>query len=181
MAINDIIMLDFWMIVPLFLLGSLLHFTYNFAKHNREVAIFSAVNESFWEHIKIAFWPTFLLYLVEFIIGGYKIESFIPSKTIALYTIPISMVAIVFSYKHFTIKNILWLDISSFFMSILVAQFVSMLMLNQLLANYLTVIISSVFLLFLFLAFVMFTRRPPKEPDFFRDPITSKYGLKGHK
>lgn len=181
MAINDIIMLDFWMIVPLFLLGSLLHFAYNFAKHDKKVAIFSAVNESFWEHIKIAFWPTFLLYLVEFIIGGYKIMSFIPSKAIALYTIPISMVAIVFSYKHFTKKNILWFDISSFFMSILIAQFVSMLMLNQLLASYLTVIIGSVFLLFLFLAFVMFTRRPPKEPDFFRDPITSKYGLKGHK
>ena len=175
------IILDFWMTVPLFLIGSALHFTYNFSKHNKKIAIFSSVNESFWEHIKIAFWPVFLLYFVEFIISGYKISSFIPSKTIALYTIPISMIAIVFSYKHFTKKNILWIDITSFFMSIVIAQLVSILMLNQLLASTLTIVISAIFLIFLLLAFIMFTKHPPKEPDFFKDPITSKYGLKGHK
>lgn len=178
---NGIIILDFWMIIPLFFIGSALHFTYNLAKHNKKVALFSAVNESFWEHIKIAFWPTFLLYFVEFIFGGYKIPAFIPGKTIALYTIPISMIAIVFMYKHFARKNILWIDISSFFVSIVIAQLVSMLMINQLLANYLTIIIGIMFLIFILLAFIMFTKFPPKEPDFFRDPITSKYGIKGHK
>jgi len=181
MTINEIISLDYWMIIPLFIVGSVLHFTYNWAKHNKKIAIFSAVNESYWEHIKIAFWPIFLLSLVEFILGGYNHASFIPAKTVSLYAIPISMLAIVFSYKHFTKKNILFIDISAFLLTIIISQATSSLVMSQLNADGWLVLISAVFLAFIFLAFIMFTKKPPKEPDFFRDPITSKYGIKGHK
>lgn len=181
MDISQITTLDYWMIIPLFFIGSALHFTYNWAKHNRKVAIFSAVNESYWEHIKIAYWPLFALYLIEFLLGGWAQPAFIPAKTVALYSVPIFMVSIVFSYKHFTRKNILFVDIGSFLLSIIVAQVLCSLVLSQLVADGWIIAISLVFLLFIFLAFLMFTRRPPREPDFFRDPITKKYGYKGHK
>jgi len=181
MNINQIVTLDLWMIVPLFLLGSLLHFTYDWSKHNKFVAIFSAVNESYWEHIKIAFWPLFLLYLVEFISGGYKISSFIPAKIIALYTIPVAMIAIVYGYKSITKRNILALDIGSFLVVIAIAQVTGTQFLKELSASWLTILIGTFFLIVILISFLIFTRYPPKEPDLFVDPLTSEYGLKGHK
>ncbi len=38
-------------------LGSLLHFTYERSNNNTIVGLFSAVNESVWEHLKLVFYP----------------------------------------------------------------------------------------------------------------------------
>ncbi|MTA92276.1 MAG: hypothetical protein F2544_02690, partial [Actinobacteria bacterium] len=96
---ESIILISLWMIVPLGVLGSLLHFVFDWTKHNRLVAIFAAVNESYWEHIKIAVWPVMLLQFVLFIAGGYQFASFIPAATISLYSIPVAMVGVIYSYK----------------------------------------------------------------------------------
>ena len=108
---QSIILTSLWMIIPLGLIGSLLHFVFDWTKHNRFVAVFAAVNESYWEHIKIAVWPVMLLQLVLFISGGHQFASFIPAATIALYSIPVTMVGVIYSYKMITKRNILWLDI----------------------------------------------------------------------
>ena len=180
MTIDSVILVSLGMIVPLGLLGSVLHFLFDWTKHNRFVAVFSAVNESYWEHIKIAIWPVFLLQIVLFSLGGYKIFSFIPAATIALYSIPVSMVGLVFLYKSVTKRNILWLDISIFFVCIAVAQSIFVLLLGQLAPTSGTVVMASLFLLGLIVAFLLFTFRPPTEPDVFLDPIKKDYGLRAH-
>ena len=180
MTIDSITLVSLWMIVPLGLLGSVLHFLFDWTKHNRFVAFFSAVNESYWEHIKIAIWPVFLLQLVLFSLGGYQILSFVPAATIALYSIPVSMVGLVFVYKWFTKQNILWLDISIFFVCVAIAQSIFVLILGQLSPTTGTVVMSGLFLLGLVMAFLLFTFRPPKEPDLFLDPINKEYGLRAH-
>jgi len=180
MTIDGFIAFSLWMIVPLGLLGSALHFLFDWTKHNRFVAIFSAVNESYWEHIKIAIWPVLLLQIVLFSLGGYQFSSFVPAATIALYSIPVSMVGLVFLYKSVSKRNILWLDISIFFVCIAVAQSIFVLVLEQLAATSGTVILSGFFLSGLIVAFLLFTFRPPKEPDVFLDPINKGYGLLAH-
>ena len=47
------------------LLGSLLHFVYGWSGSNVFAAGFSAVNESTWEHMKLLFFPVFLLTLLQ--------------------------------------------------------------------------------------------------------------------
>jgi hypothetical protein len=180
MTIDSVILVSLGMIVPLGLLGSVLHFLFDWTKHNRFVALFSAVNESYWEHIKIAIWPVFLLQIVLFSLGGYEISSFIPAATIALYSIPVSMVGLVFLYKSVTKHNILWLDISIFFVCIAIAQSIFVLLLGELAPTSGTVVMSSLFLLGLVVAFLLFTFRPPREPDVFLDPIKKDYGLRAH-
>ena len=180
MTLDSVILVSLWMIVPLGLLGSVLHFLFDWTKHNRFVAFFSAVNESYWEHIKIAIWPVFLLQIVLFSLGGYQIPAFIPAATVALYSIPVSIVGLVFLYKSVTKRNVLWLDISIFFVCVAIAQSISVLLLGQLAPNSGTVVLSSLFLLGLVVAFLLFTFRPPKEPDLFLDPINKKYGLRAH-
>ena len=46
------------------LVGSLLHFLYDWT-NSPVVAVFSAVNESTWEHLKLLFFPTFVFSVVE--------------------------------------------------------------------------------------------------------------------
>jgi hypothetical protein len=179
-TIDSVILVSLWMIVPLGLLGSALHFLFDWTKHNRFVALFSAVNESYWEHIKIAIWPVFFLQILLFSLGGYQIPSFVPAATVALYSIPVSMVGLVFLYKSATKRNILWLDISIFFVCVATSQSVFVLILEQLSPTAGTVVISSLFLLGLIVAFLLFTFRPPKEPDVFLDPINKEYGLRAH-
>jgi hypothetical protein len=90
------------------------------------------------------------------------------------------MVGLVFVYKWFTKRNILWLDISIFFVCIAIAQSIFVLVLEQLAATSGTVVISGLFLAGLVTAFLLFTFRPPKEPDVFLDPIKKDYGLRAH-
>ena len=41
-------------IIFISVIGTLLHFMYEWSGHNKVVSLFAAVNESTWEHIKIA-------------------------------------------------------------------------------------------------------------------------------
>ena len=56
-----------WVIISILIcliLGTLLHFTYDWSGENKIVAIFSAVNESTWEHLKLTFYPMTLMALI---------------------------------------------------------------------------------------------------------------------
>ena len=50
------------------IVGTTLHFTYNLSHKNIVVGIFSAVNESTWEHIKILLTPIFLYNTVCYVL-----------------------------------------------------------------------------------------------------------------
>lgn len=180
MSVDQIVSISLWMIIPLGVLGSILHFSYEWSGHNRFVAMFSAVNESYWEHIKIAIWPIFLLQVTLFIVGGNRIPAYVPAATVALYSIPISMIAMVFGYKAIARKNILILDISAFFISVATAQILFVQLLTELEPGTLTTAISSIFMLVLLFSFSIFTHKPPVEPDIFLDPTNDTYGTTGH-
>lgn len=47
------------------ILGVLLHFTYEWSGNNFVVGLFSAVNESSWEHLKLLFFPLLLLTILQ--------------------------------------------------------------------------------------------------------------------
>jgi len=180
MTQSAIVAVSWWMILPLIGIGSLLHFLYDWTRHSRLVAVFGAVNESYWEHIKIAVWPTLLLQLVLFAAGGHRYPAFVPAATVALYAIPVAMVGLVFLYKHFVKRNRVWIDITVFGVVIAIAQAVFVDLLVRLDAGVGTVIAAVCFVAGLLTAFLRFTLRPPPETDVFIDPITGRYGLDGH-
>lgn len=177
---QTIISVSWWAIVPLILVGTVLHFAFDWSGRNRVVAVFSAVNESYWEHVKIAAWPTMLLYIALFILGGARETSFIPAATVALYSIPVTMIGVVFAYKAVIGKNVLWLDIAVFALSIAAAQAIFVGLLRGLDASLVVVVLSGVYLAGIVAAYLLFTLRPPGEPDVFVDPLTNRYGLEGH-
>lgn len=54
--------------------GSALHFVFEWLEEWPPVALIAAVNESVWEHLKLAFWPGMIYALFrDFVTGKYGI------------------------------------------------------------------------------------------------------------
>lgn len=87
--------------------GSLLHFVYDWSKEYKPLALISAVNESTWEHLKIAFWPALIYSVVEYLLISNITNNFIISKAACLLVIPISIVILFYSYTAIIGHNFL--------------------------------------------------------------------------
>lgn len=49
------------------LAGVLLHFTYGWTNQNYIVGLFSPVNESIWEHMKLIYFPMLIFFMIEYV------------------------------------------------------------------------------------------------------------------
>jgi hypothetical protein len=158
------------------ILGSVLHFTFEWSGNQPLVGLFSAINESVWEHLKLAFWPALLFALIEYPILKEVVNNFAFAKTIGVYLMVIMIPVIFYSYTAVTGKSIFVIDISSFIVAVIVGQLSSykLLKYRKLAGNFNKV--SLIALVLLGLTFVLFTFYPPQLP-IFKDPITGKSGL----
>jgi hypothetical protein len=164
--------------VFIIILGSMLHFTFEWSGYQPIVGVFSAVNESVWEHLKIAFWPTLFYLIFEY---GYlykKSNNFFFAKAVGIYLIIIVIPIIFYSYTFFFEENIL-IDIGSFIFAIIFGQYISYRLLTR---NKLTKtfeLIAVMTIIILTLAFIVFTFFPP-QIQLFQDPISGDYGIINH-
>ena len=69
-----------------FILGILLHFTYELSNKNMLVAAFSAINESVWEHLKLLFFPMLLTTIIGYFYIEKNTPNFLCSKLIGIIT-----------------------------------------------------------------------------------------------
>lgn len=76
----------------------LLHFTYEWAGENVVAGLFSAVNESVWEHTKLIYFPMLVYAVIEYILLKPDMRRFLAAKSIALAFS--SLVTIVFFYAY---------------------------------------------------------------------------------
>ena len=110
--------------VLIIIIGTLLHFTFEWSGFQPIAGIFSAVNESVWEHLKIAFWPTLLYTIIEFRYLIKKTNNFFFAKALGIYAIMIIIPTIFYAYTIF-IEHNLTIDVLSFMLAILLGQLVS--------------------------------------------------------
>ena len=64
--------------------GTLLHFLYKWTGGSYIVGLFSAVNESVWEHLKLLFIPVFLSTVIENLIYGKALKNFFFSRLVSV-------------------------------------------------------------------------------------------------
>jgi hypothetical protein len=166
-------------IVFIIIFGSILHFTFEWAGGQAVVGVFSAVNESVWEHLKLGFWPAIAFALLEFKYLKKSTNNFMFAKTIGIYLIPIVIMVIFYSYTALVGESILVIDILSFIIAVIVGQLVSYRLLTRKTLPYNLDNFSLIALLLLGIAFVLFTFYPPQLP-MFQDPITGEYGIISH-
>ncbi len=155
--------------------GVVLHFLYDWCNQNRFVAIFSGVNESTWEHMKLLFFSLFIFSLVQyFFFKDYKQFFCVKLKGILL---GITLIPIIF----YTLTGAFgelpdWLNISIFFISaLLVFLFETLLFKNT--HNAKSSFPCFIIILFIALIFAVFTFYTPRLP-LFLDTAENFYGIK---
>ena len=140
--------------------------------------MFAAVNESTWEHIKIALTPTLLWGLVDGFIYGSNPNYFF-AKFISLISIIILMPALYYSHKAIIKKELFILDIISFYIVIISSQYLFYILLRINAIPYIIQYLSCAGIFLVFGGYMIHTLMPVKS-FLFKDPITNKYGYKAH-
>ncbi|MBQ6323612.1 MAG: hypothetical protein IJI22_02135 [Bacilli bacterium] len=158
--------------------GTFLHFLYEISDHNKFVAIFAAVNESTWEHIKICMTPTILWSLYDGYIYGLN-PNYILGKSLSLFTIIILIPILFYTYTAFTKKSILWVDVICFYITVICSGLVFNYFINANALPFIYTYLSSILLFIEVGAYMSLTFNPIKN-FIFEDPISHKYGLAGH-
>lgn len=157
------------------ILGTLLHFTYEWSNYNITVGLFSATNESVWEHLKILFYPMFIISIVGYFIIGKKICNYWFAQMIGIITSLVFIVTFFYTYTGIIGKNFAILDIGSFVIGILLGEYIIYLIFNK--KKLCKVEKQSIMLLIiLLLCFIVFTIYPPTIP-LFEDPLHGTFGL----
>lgn len=160
--------------------GSLLHFAFNFFNRSLLAGLFSAVNESVWEHLKLAVMPMAFLGLWRGIRSERKPNNFWLSRAKAIYLAPIIIIILFYGYTAICGRNYLILDIAAFVIAVIIAEFVAekitLFRLNfgkraRLIEN-----LSKFMIVFIVSLFMYFTFYPPRS-FLFLDPTTGKYGI----
>jgi hypothetical protein len=157
-------------------IGSMLHFVFEWSGRLSWVALFAAVNESTWEHLKLAFFPAIIFASFECPFISNKVKNFSVAKILSFYVMPLLIIVLFYLYLIILRKDSLFWDIFIFVFSVGMGQIVSY---KILVSKEFSKTIRSTFkvlLLFILIAFLFFTYLPPHN-FLFKDPISGGYGI----
>lgn len=155
-------------------LGTLLHFTFEWSNKNLLVASFSAVNESTWEHLKLVFFPMLLTTIIGYFVFGKNLSNYLCANLLGIISAISFIIVFFYTYTGIIGTNFAILDIGSFFIAVILGEFIIYKILNSNL-NCNSIITIIIFILLL-LCFIIFTYFPPKI-GLFKDPIKNNYGI----
>ena len=175
----DQILFTWISVIIIFILGTLAHFLYDWLHAGKALGIFTAVNESTWEHIKIAVTPTILWGLIDGFIYGSN-PNYFAAKLASVLILTFFIPLVFYSYTRFSHKPILAIDITTFAVAIILAQFTFCFIVNLSAFPYIISYLSVVFAFCYFGAYMTLTLLPLKN-TLFKDPITGKYGFLAHR
>ena len=97
--------------------GTFLHFLFDLSGQNFIAALFSAVNESIWEHLKLIYYPMLLFSLAEYRVWGKQVPNFwcvkLSGMLFGLILIPVTY----YTYSGILGKSIDLVNIAIFFLA----------------------------------------------------------------
>ena len=147
--------------ISVFVLGTLSHFFFQWSNDNLIVGLFSAVNESTWEHMKLVFFPSFLYMIAGWPFFMRSYPSYFQAYMTGLFTGTISMVIIFYTYTGIWGNHCLILDILTFLASVIITFSLSYQLVIQ--NCHLLPLPLLIFLVVLFMiCFFSFTFSPPE-------------------
>lgn len=148
------------------ILGTLFHFIYEWSGNNPIVGLFSPVNESVWEHLKLLFYPASIWFFIGYFKHGKHNSNYFFSALIGLISGLIVIPVLFYLYTAIAGTDILVIDISIFILSIII----TFLIFGYFQRNYNFHFLSTKAVIILweliFVLFVFFTILPPDIPLF---------------
>ncbi len=152
--------------------GTLAHFLYDWTGNNYAVGLFTPINESIWEHMKLLFFPM-LIYSLFIIFKSKKIYPCVTSSLFfGILAGTLLIPVLYYTYTSILGKNFFILDIGTFVISIVIAFWLSYkLTLSCKLEPYthLLCFLTGI----LFICFILFTSNPPAM-RIFEDPTVQE-------
>ncbi len=100
------------------ILGVLLHFAYEWSGENYFVGLFSAVNESTWEHLKLIFFPMLLLTIWDLMHTSKDDSDFLPARIIGILASMAFTVITFYTYIGVIGQNIDFINIAIYFLAV---------------------------------------------------------------
>ena len=158
------------------ILGTIFHFLYDWTNGATITALFSAVNESTWEHMKLLFFPAFFFAIFQsFFFKNYN--NFWVIKLLGTL-IGVMLIPIIFyTYNGAIGKSPDWLNIAIFFIAAGACYLFEGLLFKRNRAEILWLKTLSIIVFCLTsLAFILFTFKTPKL-SIFLDPVYDTYGI----
>jgi hypothetical protein len=157
-----------------FILGSFLHFTYELSGNNQFVALFSAVNESVWEHTKLLLLPILIFGIVEYYYRK-DLHGVLTAKLFDLLTAIAFIIVLFYTYTGaFGIESLV-IDIALFFGAAALGKYVSFIILTSRKPLNFSALAAGLAILFLIAFYIAATFNPPRIP-LFEDKTTQTYG-----
>lgn len=167
-----------WQIITVIIciiLGILLHFTYEWSGENMIVGLFSAVNESTWEHLKLIFYPILLMAVIGYFIIGKRSNNYWIGHTLGILTAIVFTIVFFYTYTGIIGTNFAVVNIGIFIVAILLGGFFAYeVLISQ--KTYNAELVSIIFLIILLFSFILYTFNPPRIP-LFQNPISGSYGI----
>ena len=167
-----------WQIITVIIctiLGILLHFSYEWLGENVIVGLFSAINESTWEHLKLLFYPMVFMAIIGFFVIGGKSYNYWFAQAFGILTSILFTIIFFYTYTGVIGANYAWLNIGIFIMAVLLGGYVTYKLLTAR-KIYDAEVVSILFLIIFVFCFMLYTFEPP-QIQLFEDPITSSYGI----
>ena len=163
-------------IVVISVLGSMLHFAFEWSGNWGPVGVIAAVNESVWEHFKIAFWPALFYAIFEYPFLKRFTNNFMVAKATGIYVMPVAIAIIFYSYTSASGQEILIVDILIFVLAVALGQLTSYKILTMRRLPAWSGKVGIAMVILLAVAFGVFTFYPPHLP-IFQDALSGGYGI----
>ncbi len=156
--------------------GTLLHFLYDWLGQSAVVGIFAAVNESIWEHMKLLFVPLMLFAVLEsrFLADDY--DNFWCVKLLGTLAGLLVIPMLYYTYTGALGVSADWFNIIIFFIAAALAFFVEGWLLRTERGCGVPSVAAIAVLVGVGALFVAFTFLAPHIP-LFRDPLSGTYGI----
>ncbi len=158
------------------ILGTLLHFLFDLTGGSAIAALFSAVNESIWEHMKLIYYPVLLFALIEYRVWGEETENFwcikLAGILLALGLIP----SVYYVYTGILGTSAAWFNVTIFFIAAAAAYWIETKQFQKTGTCKLPGKAAFVLIILIGAVFTVFTFYTPEIP-LFQDPLTGTYGF----
>lgn len=154
---NKILKYEIFSLVFVSIFGVLLHFLYDWSNYSLLVSLFSAVNESVWEHLKLLFFPSIFTWFLALLLG-FKEGNYLSIKLNSIILGMIFIITFFYTYTGIIGTHYALLDIGSFFIAAIISFIYTIKHYNQNKNNneYL-----NYFIIFIItLSFIVFTFKP---------------------